>query len=40
VAITSPEFTAITAQMAAFHPAPGLYTITVFHRREASNRPG
>ncbi len=33
-AITSPEFTAITAQMAEFHPAPGLYTLTVSHSRD------
>jgi antibiotic biosynthesis monooxygenase (ABM) superfamily enzyme len=39
-AITSPEFTAITAQMAEFHPAPGLYSVTVSHRRQTSSRPG
>ena len=39
-AITSPEFTSITAQMAEFHPAPGLYTVTVSHRRQTSSRPG
>jgi heme-degrading monooxygenase HmoA len=39
-AITSPEFTAITAQMAEFRPAPGLYAVTVSHGRQTSSRPG
>jgi heme-degrading monooxygenase HmoA len=38
-AITSPEFTAITAQMAEFRPAPGLYTVTVSHGRDERTRP-
>jgi antibiotic biosynthesis monooxygenase (ABM) superfamily enzyme len=38
-AITSPEFTAITAQMAGFHPVPGVYTVTVSHGRKTSTRP-
>ena len=38
-AITSPEFTAITGQMAGFHPAPGLYTVTVSHGKDTSTRP-
>ena len=38
-AITSPEFTAITGQMADFHPAPGLYNVTVSHGKETSTRP-
>jgi len=29
--ITSPEFGAISAQMAEFHPAPGLYEVAVAH---------
>ena len=38
-AITSPEFTAITAQMAEFHPAPGLYSVTVSHRSQTAAGP-
>jgi hypothetical protein len=29
--IGSPEFAAVSAQMAAFHPTPALYTVTVAH---------
>jgi len=29
--IGSPEFGAISAQMAAFHPSPGLYTVAAAH---------
>ena len=39
-AITSPEFTAVTAEMAEFHPAPGLYTVTVSHGRGTSSLSG
>ncbi|WP_448640869.1 antibiotic biosynthesis monooxygenase family protein [Geodermatophilus sp. URMC 63] len=30
-AVSSPEFTAIAAQMADFSPSPGLYTVEVTH---------
>jgi heme oxygenase (mycobilin-producing) len=30
-AVGSPEFAAIAAQMAAFRPSPGLYTVEVAH---------
>jgi heme-degrading monooxygenase HmoA len=29
--VTSPEFGAISAQMAGFHPTPGLYAVAVAH---------
>jgi antibiotic biosynthesis monooxygenase (ABM) superfamily enzyme len=32
--IGSPEFRALSAQMADFHPSPGLYTVTVAHTGE------
>jgi antibiotic biosynthesis monooxygenase (ABM) superfamily enzyme len=35
--IGSPEFGAISAQMAAFHPSPGLYTVAVAHAAEAES---
>ena len=30
-AVSSPEFTAIAAQMADFSPTPGLYTVAIAH---------
>jgi antibiotic biosynthesis monooxygenase (ABM) superfamily enzyme len=32
--IGSPEFRALSAQMADFHPSPGLYTVAVAHTGE------
>ena len=36
--ITSPEFGAIAAQMAEFHPSPGLYALEVAHTAAVADR--
>ena len=33
--VNEPEFRAISAKMAAFHPTPALYTVAVEHHADA-----